>query len=98
MTRQTSADSVRLSGRLKVRIEKLAVKSGKTISAFVIAALEEHVSRCESLADQFLAEAILADQEMQRTGAGYEATQVHAYLSAKAKGKKTHRPLAKHWR
>jgi predicted transcriptional regulator len=93
----TVATSLKLPGELKARIEKLAGKSGKSAHAFVLAALEEHVIRSE-LAEQFLDDAIAADDEMQRSGIGHEASQVHAYLTASAQGKKVRRPRAKRWR
>ena len=93
----TVATSLKLPGELKARIEKLAGKSGKSAHAFVLAALEEHVIRSE-LAEQFLEDAVAADEDMQRTGVGHDASEVHAYLVAKAQGKKVRRPRAKRWR
>jgi predicted transcriptional regulator len=93
----TVATSLKLPDVLKARIEKLARKSGKSPHAFVLSALEEHVARAE-LAEQFLEEAVAADEELQRSGLGYEAAEVHAYLTAKAQGKKAKRPRPKRWR
>lgn len=91
------ATSLKLPSALKTRIEKLARKSGKTTHAFVLWALEEHVARSE-LADQFLEDAIAADERMQRTGMGYDVEEVHAYVIAKAQGKRARRPRPKRWR
>jgi predicted transcriptional regulator len=93
----TVATSLKIPSELKTRIEKLAQKSGKTTHAFVLSALEEYVSRSE-LAEQFLEDAIAADDQMQRSGLGYDAREVHAYVTAKAQGKRARRPRVKRWR
>ena len=93
----TVATSLKLPDVLKARIEKLARKAGKSPHAFVLSALEEHVAQVE-LAERFLEEAIAADERLQRTGVGYDAAEVHAYLTAKARGKKARRPRPKRWR
>jgi predicted transcriptional regulator len=93
----TVATSVKVPGELKARIDELARRSGKSPHAYVLAALEEHVARTE-LAEQFLQDAIAADEEMQRSGIGYEAAQVHDYVAAKVRGKKATRPRATRWR
>ena len=93
----TVATSVKLPSELKARIDELARRSGKSPHAYVLTALEEHVARSE-LADRFLQDAIAADEEMQRSGTGYEAAQVHAYVAAKVRGKKATRPRARRWR
>ena len=91
------ATSLKLPSELKTRIEKLARKSGKTTHAFVLSALEEHVARSE-LADQFLEDAVAADKRMRRTGVGYDVEEVHAYVVAKARGKRARRTRPKQWR
>ena len=93
----TVATSLKIPGDLKTRIEKLAQKTGKTTHAFVLSALEEYVSRTE-LSEQFLEEAIAADERMQRSGLGYDVSEVHAYVTAKVQGKRARRPRAKRWR
>jgi len=93
----TVATSLKIPSELKTRIEKLAQTSGKTTHAFVLSALEEYVSRSE-LAEQFLEDAIAADDQMQRSGLGYDAREVHAYVTAKAQGQRARRPRVKRWR
>jgi predicted transcriptional regulator len=91
------ATSLKIPSELKSRIDKLAVKSGKSTHAFVLSALEQYVSLSE-LSDQFLEDAVAADEAMQRSGLGYDATDVHAYVTAKSRGKPARRPRAKRWR
>lgn len=91
------ATSLKIPSELKSRIDKLAVKSGKSTHAFVLSALAEYVSLSE-LSEQFLADAVEADEAMQRSGMGYDGKDVHAYVTAKARGKSARRPRAKRWR
>ena len=93
----TVATSLKIPSELKSRLEKLATKSGKSTHAFVLSALEDYVSQSE-LADQFLEDAIAADEAMQRSGLGHEAADVHAYVTAKVQGKRVRRPRARRWR
>jgi hypothetical protein len=46
----------------------------------------------------FVAEARAAREKMLRTGKGYDADEVHAYLKARIAGKKPTRPKARSWR
>jgi predicted transcriptional regulator len=91
------ATSLKIPSDLKSRIDKLAAKSGKSTHAFVLSALEEYVSRSE-VSDRFLDDAVAADEAMQRSGRGYDAKDVHAYVTAKSRGKPARRPRAKRWR
>jgi hypothetical protein len=45
-----------------------------------------------------LQESICTDREMRQSGLGYESSQVHEYLAAKARGEKPRRPKAVRWR
>jgi hypothetical protein len=63
----------------------------------VLSALEEYVSRSE-LSERFLNDAVVADEQMQRSGLGYDARDVHDYVTAKASGKRARRPRAMRWR
>ena len=62
----------------------------------MLSALQAHAERAE-LAQQFLQEAIAADEAMQKSGKGYLAQDVHAYLTKRAQGQKATRPRAKAW-
>jgi hypothetical protein len=50
------------------------------------------------LAQRFLKEAITADAQMQASGLGYTAEDVHAYIDAKVRGENPRRPRLKRWR
>jgi predicted transcriptional regulator len=93
----TLATSLKLPDELKVRVDKLAARTGKTTHAFLLSVIEEQVTRTE-LAEKCLQDAIAADLEMQASGKGYMAEDVHAYVTAKVAGKKAHKPRLKSWR
>jgi hypothetical protein len=46
----------------------------------------------------FVAEAQASREQMLRTGKGYDADEVHAYLKARIAGRKSAKPQAKSWR
>ncbi len=46
----------------------------------------------------FVNEAQAARKHMLRTGKGYDADEVHAYLNARIAGRKPAKPKAKSWR
>ena len=51
-----------------------------------------------ALRAKFVGEAVSARKALKRTGSGYRAADVHAYLRARARGKSAARPRAKPWR
>jgi predicted transcriptional regulator len=91
------ATSLKLPGQLKERLDLLAKESGASAHAYMLSALQAHAERAE-LAQQFLQEAIAADNAMQKSGKGYFAQDVHAYLTKRTQGQKATRPRAKAWR
>jgi predicted transcriptional regulator len=91
------ATSLKLPGDLKERLDLLAKESGASSHAYMLSALQAHAERAE-LAQQFLQDAIAADEAMRKSNVGYAAQDVHAYLTERAKGNKAKRPRAKSWR
>jgi len=83
--------TLKLPEELKTRIAPLAEAEGKSPHAWMIEALEEHVTKSEAYA-AFVAEALEADHEMTETGLGYAMEDVHEYLLAKLEGKPMKRP------
>ena len=82
---------LKLPEPLKARIVPLAEAAGKSPHAWMIEALEERVEQSEAYA-AFVAEALEAEQEMQRTGEVYAMEDVHQYLLDKLDGKPVKRP------
>jgi hypothetical protein len=63
----------------------------------MLRALESQVEAMERY-QRFIDDGMRADDAMQQSGLGYEASDVHAYLEAKAKGREARRPKAVRWR
>ncbi len=92
-----AATSLKLPQRLKTRIEQLARRSGSSAHAFMLQALAEHVEAAERH-QAFLDDAAKADVAMRKAGTGFAMQDVHAYLAAKARGRKARRPKPVKWR
>lgn len=92
-----TATSLKLPRRLKARVERVARRAGESAHSFMVRALENQVE-AEERYEAFLQEGMRADEAMLRSGLGYEAKDVHAYLEAKVRGRKARRPKAVRWR
>jgi len=88
--------SLRLPRRLKSSVERVARHSKESSHAFMVWAIEEQV-RIEELHRQFLSDAARTDEAMQESGTGYAARDVHAYLEAKAAGRRVRKPRPIPW-
>jgi len=89
--------SLKLSDELKQRTIAAAQKQGVSPHAFMVLAIEQAAAAAEQRAG-FVAEAQAAREHMLKTGRGYDANEVHAYLKARIAGKKSAKPKAKSWR
>jgi predicted transcriptional regulator len=92
---ETTTTTLKLPPKLKQRLTALAEQSGKSAHGLMIEAIERHIEYEERMR-AFVAEAIEADRDIERTGEIYAAEDVHAWLERLAQGKKTRRP--KPWR
>ena len=93
----TTATSLKVPRELKTRIDQLSRRSGESAHAFMLRALEGHVEAAERY-QAFIDDGIRADEAMQRSGLGYAAGDVHAYLEAKIRGRAARRPRPLRWR
>ncbi len=84
--------TLKLPEPLKARIAPLAEAAGKTPHAWVIDALEVQAALAE-MREGFIAEAEASAAEVDAGGPLYPAEDVHAYITARAAGKTTRRPL-----
>jgi len=91
-----AATSLKISRRLKSRIEKLARREGETPHSFMVRTLEEQVDAAERH-QRFVQDAILADKAMQKTGRGYAMEAVHRYIEARVRGRAAKRPAPVRW-
>ncbi len=92
-----STTSLKLPDELKERTSAAAQRLGITAHAFMISAIEQAALNAEARG-KFIAEAEAARKSVLKSGKGYDADEVHAYLKKRLAGKKTSRPKAKPWR
>lgn len=88
--------TLKIPESLKKRIAPLAASTGKTPHAWMVEALETHVTLAERR-KAFIAEALAAEREVRKTGRVYSADDVHRYIRARATGKKAARPKPVKW-
>lgn len=89
--------SLKLPDELKQRAVAAAQKQGVSPHAFMVHAIEQAASSAERRAS-FISDAQAAREQMLLAGKGYDADEVHAYLTARIAGKKSAKPKAKSWR
>ena len=89
--------TLKLPDELKKRVTALVKGTGKSAHAFMVDAIEQQIVLAERR-KAFVTDAKMAQEDMNRTGKGYPAEEVHAYMGARAEGKKARRPKAKRWR
>jgi predicted transcriptional regulator len=90
-----SPTTLKVPRALKVRITRLAKKTGRSPHAFMLEALERQTRR-EELVEEFVQEALEAKREIEEGGEVYAAADVHAWLARLARGERVARP--KPWR
>ena len=83
--------TLKLPEDLKRRISPLAKSAGKTPHAWMVEALETQAMLAEKR-KAFVADALAAEQEVQKHGLVYRAEDVHRYLRARVAGKKVRHP------
>lgn len=88
--------TLKLPEHLKKRIAPLAESAGKTPHAWMVEALETQAALAEKR-KAFVADALAAETEVERTGVAYKASDVHRYIRARAAGKKAVRPKPVKW-
>lgn len=91
-----STTSLKLSDELKQRAVAAAEKTGVSPHAFMVQAIEQAATAAERRAN-FVGDAQAAREHMLKTGKGYAAGEVHAYLKARIAGKKSAKPKARSW-
>ena len=97
MLMANTATSLRLPKHLKARIERLSRRAGVSTHAFMLRALEGHVT-AEERYQEFLSNGVRADEAMQRSRLGYSADDVHAYVATLARRRTARRPRPVRWR
>ena len=92
-----STTSLKLSQELKKRAAAIAQARGVSPHAFMVDAIEQAAIAAEKRAE-FVAGALAARDAMLKTGKGYAADEVHAYLRNRGDGTTSKRPKPKSWR
>jgi len=87
----TGTITLKLSDELKARIALAAQQTGKTAHAFMVEALELQTELAERRS-AFVADALLAREEVARYGLVVDADEVFDYLKARAEGKAAPKP------
>ena len=88
--------SLKIPDELKQRAVAAAEHQGISPHAFMVRAIEQAAASAERRAN-FVQEALDAREQMLKSGVGFEAGQVHAYLKSRIAGTKTTKPKAKSW-
>jgi predicted transcriptional regulator len=92
-----STTSLKLPDDVKDRAVAAAKRRGVTPHAFMVEAIRSAATAAERRAE-FVSQAVSARKSMKKSGTGYRATEVHAYLRARARGESAPKPKAKPWR
>lgn len=89
--------SLKLPDEIKQRVAAAAKSQGITTHAFMVEAIKLAATAAEQRA-RFVADAQAARKALLKGGQGFDPDEVHAYLRARAGGKKASPPRAKAWR
>ena len=92
-----STTSLKLPEDVKQLALAAAKHRGITPHAFMVDAIRVAATAAEQRAE-FVSDAVASRAETIKSGKGFAAAEVHAYLQSWAQGKATSRPKAKAWR
>ncbi len=92
-----STTSLKLSEEIKQDAAALAREQGVSVHAFMVDAIRTAIARAQQRS-QFVAEANEAHGDMLASGEGYDADEVHAYLTRRIADRAAAPPAAKPWR
>lgn len=95
LTPKATITPVKLPPALKARIAVLAKKTERSPHSLIVEAIARHAA-CEEKMQAFVAEALAADADLERTSRMYRAEDVHAWAERLTRDYKTRRP--KPWR
>ena len=92
-----STTSLKLPDDVKQLAAAAAKQQGVTPHAFMVEAIRVAAANAQRRA-QFIAEAVASRNDAVRTGDGFAAEDVHAYLRDRAQGKSPPKPSTRAWR
>lgn len=88
--------SLKLTDELKQRTVALAQKQGVSPHAFMVDAIE-HAAAAAEQRQGFVEDAQAARAQMLKSGLGFDAQEVHAYLKARRSDQAAPKPKATPW-
>jgi len=91
-----ASTTLKLPEDLKQRIGPLAKSAGKTAHAWMIEAIEIQAALAEKR-KAFVADALAAEKEVERSGKVYQLKDVNRYMRDLAQGGKVKRPKPVKW-
>lgn len=89
--------SLKLPDEVKRLATAAAKEKGVTPHAFMVEAIRD-AAVAAKLRAEFVADAEAARTEALKSGKGFAASEVHAYLRARVRGNRAPKPKAKSWR
>lgn len=89
--------SLKIPIEVKQLAQVVAQRQGISAHAFMVDAIRVMATAAEQRA-QFVADAVASREEAVRSGKGFAAAEVSAYLVKRANGTVSSRPRAKSWR
>ncbi|MFZ2652110.1 MAG: hypothetical protein WA210_18585 [Burkholderiaceae bacterium] len=89
--------SLKLPDELKEQAALAAIRLGISPHAFMVEAIRKAAAAAEERA-RFVTRAQAARKATLKSGKGFDGTEVHAYIRARAASKAAVRPKAKPWR
>ncbi len=89
--------SLKLPDDVKHQAIAAAKRSGISPHAFMVEAIRSAAAAADRRAG-FVAEAVAARKALKKSGIGYRAGEVHAYLDARVRRKPTSKPKPGTWR
>ena len=92
----SATTTLKLPENLKRRIAPLAESTGKTPHAWMVEAIETQATLAEKR-KAFVADALAAEEEVERTRKVFAFEDVCRYMRALARGKKARRPKLVKW-
>jgi len=88
---------LKLPPGLEARVEAAAQASGKTPQDVVVEAVEAYFAGATEDRASFVAEALAAREDFERTGLAYDADDIFDYLLERANGNNPPSPALKQW-
>lgn len=91
------ATTLKIAADLKRRVVAAAKAADKSPHAYMLEAIE-HQTRLDEQRRLFVAEALAARAESIKSGAAYDAEEVHRHFAARVRGDRVTAPKARMWR